>query len=134
MELKERLARLRNERGYSLRELRDRIEHATSERLAISYLSELERTGGTPSVDKLARIAAGYEMTLQELIAPVAFNEGPERLAYSEGFLEFVQARQISVEDQEALWRVEFRGERPHSVDDWDLLYLTLSKLTRLNS
>ena len=67
-DLHERLAALRRERGYSLREMQRRIEEQTGERVAISYLSKLERGQVTPRIDTLCRIAAGYGVSPKALL------------------------------------------------------------------
>lgn len=129
MNLQERLAQLRKARGYSLRELRDRIERETGEAMAISYLSALERVGRTPSIDTLTRIAAGYGMSLQELLAPVDTVGEPEAQRYSPSFDAFARKQNLDVADKEDLWRIQYRGARPETEDDWNLLYLTLNKI-----
>lgn len=129
MELKDRLAALRRSRGYSLRELRERIERETGEVMAISYLSALERVGRTPSVETLARIAAGYGMTLQELLAPVAVAGRPDAPRYSPSFDAFAAKRGLDPTEKEELWRVQYRGTRPETEEDWELLYATLNAI-----
>lgn len=69
--LSERFASIRAERGWSLRDVRDAVERATGHKIAFSYLRTIEHEGATsPSVATLVRIAAGYGMTAQELLAP----------------------------------------------------------------
>jgi transcriptional regulator with XRE-family HTH domain len=131
MDLKERLAQLRSSYGYSLRELRERIERETGDVMAISYLSALERVERTPSIDTLSRIAAGYGMTLQELLGPVGIASEPEAPRYSPSFDAFARNRNLDASDREDLWRIQYRGARPETEDDWDLLYLTLNKIGR---
>lgn len=126
MRLSERLAELRREQGYTLKDLRDRIEQRTGERLSISYLSELERTDTAPPLETLVRIARGYEISLHDLLAPVDF--------YGEGtvaqFPEILQQlRQEHVLDDEwaaTLARIEFRGHRPQTRDEWLAIYQML--------
>lgn len=60
MKLKERLAGLRSERDYTLKELRDRIEASTGAKISISYLSELERTDTSPPLETLAQIGRAH--------------------------------------------------------------------------
>ena len=129
MDLRERLTQLRKSRGYSLRELRDRIDRETGEAMAISYLSALERVGRTPSIDTLTRIAAGYDMTVQELLGPVVTTGKPEAPRYSPSFDVFARKWNLDESDKEDLWRIQYRGARPETEDDWDLLYLMLKKI-----
>lgn len=129
MELRERLASLRKMRGYTLRELRDRIELNTGERMSVSYLSELERLPTTPSVEALTRIASGYDLPLQELLAPIAFGQAEVRTAYPSGLEAFVTERGLEPAWLETLSRIEFRGKRPESAMEWEAIYGVL-KLT----
>jgi transcriptional regulator with XRE-family HTH domain len=131
MELNERLAALRRSRGYSLRELRERIERETGETMAISYLSELERLDGTPSVDVLTRIAGGYGMTLRELLEPVTLDVAPSGPNYSPVFQAFANNRNLNETEKEELWRVVYRGNRPETEEDWELLYATLNAIDK---
>lgn len=134
MDLKERLTSLRRSRGYSLREMRERIKLETGETMAISYLSELERLGGTPSMEMLGRIAAGYGMSLQELLAPVDLAGGSGKSPYTPEFETFVKNRGLDPEEKEDLWRVVYRGGRPETEEDWELLYATVNAIDKRRS
>lgn len=131
MELKERLAELRRSREYTLRELRERIERETGEVMAISYLSALERVGRTPSIETLARIAAGYGMTVQELLEPVEIWGRPKDTRYSLSFDAFAARRNLDVTEKEELWRIQYRGTRPETEEDWELLFATLNAIDK---
>jgi transcriptional regulator with XRE-family HTH domain len=126
MKLNDRLRELRKERGLTLRELRDRIEERTGEKLSISYLSELERKEAVPSVETLARVAGGYGISLQDLLAPVDFYEVDSEARYPKGLLQFKENRQIDDEWIDTLARIEFRGQRPETEDEWLALYSML--------
>lgn len=134
MELKERLSTLRRSRKYSLRELRERIERETGEKIAISYLSELERLGGTPSMEVLTRIATGYGLTLHELLEPVDIVGGPGDKPFTPEFESFAAKRNLDETEKEDLWRVVYRGNRPETEEDWELLYVALNTITRRRS
>lgn len=69
----ERLRAIRAGRGWTLREATDRIERQTGHRLSFSYLSALERgKDATPGLETLERIAAGYGLTVCDLIGCAA--------------------------------------------------------------
>lgn len=127
MELKDRLAELRRSRGYSLRDLREQIEQRTGEKMAISYLSALERVGRTPSVESLTRIAAGYDMSLAELLAPLDGERPPSPSQLPQGFEAFAKKRNLSDVEKEAFLALEYRGNRPETEEEWDLLYSALN-------
>jgi len=122
MELHERLAQLRQEHNYRLRDLRDAIENATGELMALSYLSTLEKETKAPSIDALTKIAAGYNMTLRDLLSPVELPGTPQR-QYSQAFIEFADELHLSEPEREALYQVEYRGKRPETKEGWGLLY-----------
>jgi transcriptional regulator with XRE-family HTH domain len=127
MDLKERLRALRAERGYSLRELSDRIERETGERMSFSYLSSLERVGGTPSIDTLSNIAAGYGLSVQALLAPVEINDHLSDTRYPPGLQRFVEDEGLGSDWLDTLASVQFRGERPSTPEGWHAIYAVLN-------
>lgn len=126
MKLHERLAELRREHRLTLRELRDRIEERTGVRLSISYLSELERTETGLPVETLARIARGYGISLQDLLASVDFVEEPTDAQYPTGLRALADKEGLDPDWLAALARVEFRGRRPATEDEWRAIYAML--------
>lgn len=129
MELKDRLAQLRREREYTLRELRDRIERETGERMSFSYLSSLERVGGTPSIETLMQIAAGYGLSLQALLAPVVFADRLTDGRYPPSLVEFAQKERLNPDWIDTLASIQFRGERPSTTAEWAAIYGVLNVL-----
>jgi transcriptional regulator with XRE-family HTH domain len=131
MELRHRLAELRRERDITLRELRERINERTGTRLSISYLSELERLDTVPSVETLGRVAAGYDLSLYDLLAPVDspvdFSGGATRAQYPAALRELIENGEIDEEWAKTLARIEFRGRRPESEAEWRAIYSTLN-------
>ncbi len=126
MKLNERLAELRREASLTLRELRDRIESRTGERLSVSYLSELERTDNIPPLDTLARLAHGYDLTLADLLAPVDFFDERTEASYPKSLREFIAQHQLDSEWAAVLSRIEFRGQRPDSDSEWQAIHAML--------
>jgi len=126
MKLKDRLAELRAEHNVTLRELRDRIAERTGERVSISYLSELERTDTIPPLDTLARVARGYDLSLPDLLGPVEFYEGKTDAQYPTGLRSLIAKSEITDEWAATLGRIEFRGQRPRSEDEWRAIYSML--------
>jgi transcriptional regulator with XRE-family HTH domain len=131
MELRHRLAELRRERGITLRELRERISARTGTRLSISYLSELERLDTVPSVGTLGRVAAGYGLSLYDLLAPVDspvdFSGGASDAQYPASLRALIEKGEIDEEWAQTLARIEFRGRRPESEVEWRAIYSTLN-------
>ena len=133
MQLRDRLAELRRERGLTLRALRERVLERTGAVLSISYLSELERTDALPSLETLARLARAYDISPQDLLAPVDLPAGDPALGdvgagdalaqYPPGLRALITRRTVTPEWAAALARIEFRGQRPRSEDEWQAIY-----------
>jgi len=123
MKLNDRLAELRRERELTLRDLRERVEERTGEKLSISYLSELERTETMPSIEILVRLARAYDMTANDLLAPVDFFEQSSDARYPESLRQFAKHENIGPEWLETLSRIEYRGHRPETLAEWQAIY-----------
>jgi len=133
MQLKDRLGELRRERGLTLRALRERVLARTGAVLSISYLSELERTDALPSLETLARLARAYDLSPQDLLAPVDLPAGdPARgdagggdtlAQYPPGLRALIVRGTVTPEWAGALARIEFRGQRPRSEDEWQAIH-----------
>lgn len=126
VKLNERLAELRREAGLTLRELRDRIETRTGERLSVSYLSQLERTDNIPPLDTLTRLAHGHDLSLGDLLAPVDFFAEPTEASYSQSLRDFITRHELDPEWAAVLSRIEFRGQRPDTDSEWQAIYSML--------
>ncbi len=134
MRLKDRLAELRQDRGWTLRALREHILELTGAVLSISYLSELERTDALPSLETLARLAAAYGISPQDLLAPVELPAGDMTLGratgtgdmlaqYPPGLRALIEREIVTPEWAGSLARIEFRGQRPRTEDEWQAIY-----------
>ncbi len=133
MQLRDRLAELRRDHGLTLRALRERVLERTGAVLSISYLSELERTDALPSLETLARLARAYDISPQDLLASVDLPAGDQALGegkggdvlarYPSGLRTLIERGAVSPEWAEALARIEFRGQRPRSEDEWQAIY-----------
>lgn len=126
MKLKDRLAELRKERGLTLREVRELVQARTGEKLSVSYLSELERMETMPSVETLLRLCKAYGVTLNDLLAPVDFFGEAGESRYPMELRDLTEEQLIPPEWAETLSRIEFRGRRPDSQDEWLAIYSVL--------
>lgn len=130
MRLRDRLSELRKERGMTLRQLRDSIEEQTGANLSISYLSELERTDVVPSIDTLGKISAGYGMTPYDLLAPVDspvdFSGRGSDAQYPKALRTLKDKGEVEEEWLETLARIEYRGRRPRSEEEFLAIYRVL--------
>lgn len=129
MNLKDRLAGLRKERGYTLKQLRDCIEERTGERMSISYLSELERTDASPPLETLVRVARGYGMSLQDLLSPLDLYGPASDAQYPPGLRELRERYDVDPEMVATLSRIDWRGKRPETRDEWLAIYSVLKAL-----
>ena len=125
MKLGERLRELRQGREYTLLQL----AQATS--LSVSYLSDLERGRTTPSLDTLEKLAGFYQMPVGQLMASVDGWASEPVHDLAPGLAELVQQRHITLAEAQDLSRIELRGKRPQTVDEWRELYLHLRTLMR---
>jgi len=133
MQLRDRLAELRREHGLTLRALRERVLERTGAVLSISYLSELERTDALPSLETLARLARAYDLSPQDLLAPVDLPAGDPALGnaggrdalslYPPGLRALIARGLVTPEWAGTLARIEFRGQRPRTEDEWQAIY-----------
>lgn len=132
VELKDRLRELRQANEMTLRQLRERIEERTGAKMSFSYLSALERGEATPSIDILTRIAAAYDMTVDDLLAQVSMPNAADP-QYSASLNEFARRRKLDDSWKRVLWRIEYRGKRPDTVRDWELLYAAIRSAMELD-
>jgi XRE family transcriptional regulator, regulator of sulfur utilization len=129
MKLHERLAELRREHRITLRELRERIRAHADQDLSISYLSELERTETAPSLKTLTSVAAGYGISVGALLAPVGAESLEQSSGLPNGLRTLAEEGALSQDWIETLARIEFRGVRPESQDEWQAIYGVLKAL-----
>jgi transcriptional regulator with XRE-family HTH domain len=124
MRLHDRLREVRRQRGLTLVDVREKTG------LSVSYLSDLERgRTSNPSFETLERLARAYEMSVLDLLsgADEAGEATPEGLP--PGLAELVKERGMDIETARDLSRIELRGRRPQTKEDWELLYLNIRRL-----
>ncbi|WP_457636873.1 helix-turn-helix domain-containing protein [Oceanithermus sp.] len=127
MTLAERFRELRKERGWRLKDV------AEITGLSIPYLSDLERDRTNPSLETLQTLARAYEMTVNDLLAPVDFYGRRTSSSLPRGLAELigdpVLGAEITPDWIETLSRIELRGRRPESKRDWYEIYLHLKRV-----
>ncbi|MDR5683797.1 MAG: helix-turn-helix transcriptional regulator [Armatimonadota bacterium] len=123
MRLHERLREVRRHRGLTLVDVREKTG------LSVSYLSDLERGRSNPSFETLERLARAYDMSVLDLLSGVeeAGEATPEGLP--PGLAELVKEGRVDIETARDLSRIELRGRRPRTKEDWELLYLNIRRL-----
>ncbi|GEM88135.1 helix-turn-helix domain-containing protein [Meiothermus granaticius] len=127
MTLAERLRELRSQRGWRLKDLADKSS------LSVPYLSDLERGRTNPSLDTLQTLASSYEVSVNDLLAPVDFYGDRTEASLPRGLAELmsdpVLGAEITPAWQETLARIELRGKRPESKRDWYEIFLHLKRV-----
>jgi transcriptional regulator with XRE-family HTH domain len=129
MRLHDHLRAVRRQRGLTLVGVHKRTG------LSPSYLSDLERgRTSNPTLDTLDRLSRAYEMSVLDLLSGVdtAGDVTPGGLPPS--LADLVEERKMSIEDAQDLNRIELRGRRPQTKEDWELLYLGITRLLDLST
>lgn len=124
MDLSNRLRQVRKDYELNLREVHEETG------VSVSYLSDLERgKGNNPSVDTLQKLAECYDMTLGELMKDVGDGE-PSVGDFPPALQKLVEeVEEITKDDARDLSRIEFRGKRPSTQDEWKSLYYDLKRM-----
>jgi hypothetical protein len=58
-----------------------------------------------------------------KILPPVDFYGGEVGSPYKKGLLRFKERRQLEDDWVETLARIEFRGRRPETEDEWEAIY-----------
>lgn len=124
MKLGERLRQIRREKHKTLFEVRDKTG------LSVSYLSDLERgRTSNPSVEILERLAKCYGMTLVDLASGVDEWGELTSASLAPGLAALQRKQEIDEDWARLLNRIELRGNRPQTEEDWRELYLHLKRI-----
>lgn len=127
MTLAERLRELRGQQNWRLKDLADKSG------LSVPYLSDLERGRTNPSLDTLQTLANSYDVSVNDLLAPVDFYGDRTEASLPKGLAELIAdptlGAEITPEWQRTLARIELRGKRPESKRDWYEIYLHLKRV-----
>jgi XRE family transcriptional regulator, regulator of sulfur utilization len=112
MKLHERLRELRQERGQRLKDVSEIAG------ISIPYLSDLERGRTNPSLETLQTLANAYGITTSAL---------PKGLA--ELIADPALGKDLTADWIASLSRIELRGKRPQSKEDWYDIYRNLKRI-----
>jgi transcriptional regulator with XRE-family HTH domain len=127
MKLHERLRELRQERGQRLKDVSEIAG------ISIPYLSDLERGRTNPSLETLQTLAGAYGISVHDLLEPVEFYGEQTESALPKGLAELVAdpvlGAQISGDWVNSLSRIELRGKRPQTKEDWYDIYRNLKRI-----
>jgi transcriptional regulator with XRE-family HTH domain len=127
MKLHERLRELRQERGQRLKDVSEVAG------ISIPYLSDLERGRTNPSLETLQTLATSYGISVHDLLEPVEFYGEQTESALPKGLAELmsdpVLGAQLTPDWVNSLSRIELRGKRPQTKEDWYDIYRNLKRI-----
>ena len=125
MELGARLREVRRGQKLTL------LQVAEQTGLSVSYLSDLERGRTKPSMETLERLSSCFGLSGVDLLAGVDGWSTPSAGGLAPGIAELLVAGRIDEAAARDLNRVELRGLRPRTAEEWHELYLYLRRLMR---
>jgi XRE family transcriptional regulator, regulator of sulfur utilization len=127
MKLHERLRELRQERGQRLKDVSEIAG------ISIPYLSDLERGRTNPSLETLQTLANAYGISVADLLEPVEFYGDITTSALPKGLAELIAdpalGKDLTADWISSLSRIELRGKRPQSKEDWYDIYRNLKRI-----
>ena len=127
MKLHERLRELRQERGQRLKDVSEIAG------ISIPYLSDLERGRTNPSLETLQTLANAYGISVADLLEPVEFYGDITTSALPKGLAELIAdpalGKDLTPDWIASLSRIELRGKRPQSKEDWYDIYRNLKRI-----
>lgn len=127
MRLKDRVRELRTGQNLTLKNL------AEATGLSVSYLSDVERGRTNPSLKSVDLLADALGVSVNSLLTGVEFMEEPSEEDLPAGLRELVNDEeykdQITSDWVELLNKIQMRGKRPETKQDWVELYLHLRRV-----
>lgn len=110
-----RLRHLREAKGWSLTELAQRAG------ISRSYLAQLEADESTPTQPKILQLANALDALASELIGETVNLENvPDSLKA------FAESAHLGSADIQMLSRIEYRGKRPSTPEEWKAIYAVI--------
>lgn len=127
MRLKDRVRELRTGQNLTLRNL------AEATGLSVSYLSDVERGRTNPSLKTVDLLADALGVSVNSLLTGVEFIEKPSEEDLPPGLRDLVNDEEyedkITSDWVELLNKIQMRGKRPQTKQDWLELYLHLRRV-----
>ncbi len=127
MKLHERLRELRQERGQRLKDVSEIAG------ISIPYLSDLERGRTNPSLETLQTLAGAYNITVHDLLVSVEFYGEVSQQSLPKGLADLISdpvlGQQITPDWVSSLSRIELRGKRPQTKEDWYDIFRNLKRI-----
>jgi transcriptional regulator with XRE-family HTH domain len=109
-----RLRQLREAKGWSLTDLSERAG------VSRSYLAQIESGESIPTQVKIMQLANALGALPSQLMGE---EPDPDNLNIPEGLRKFAQSANLGSAEVQMLARIEYRGKRPSTPEEWKLLY-----------
>jgi transcriptional regulator with XRE-family HTH domain len=106
------LRQMREEKGWSLSQL------AEIAKISRSYLAQIESGESIPTQAKIIQLANAFGALPSELLG-----EEPEKINISDSLRTFAETANLGSAEIQMLARIEYRGNRPNSVEEWRAIY-----------
>jgi|SRR6266851_10148749 len=93
--------------------------------------SVLERGRAKPSLDTLERLARFYEMSVSDLVSGIEGWGTHSVEGLAPGIIALLEKNVIDERVAQDLNRIELRGKRPQTEEEWHILYQNLEFIMR---
>lgn len=110
-----RLRCLREEKNWSLTEL------AKKAGISRSYLAQIESGESTPTQAKIIQLANALGALPSEIMG-----EDPNQIDIPDSLRKFAEAANIGSGEIQMLARIEYRGKRPSTTEEWKAIYAVI--------
>ena len=113
-----RVRQLREKKGWSLTKLAEQAG------ISRSYLAQIEYGESIPTQAKIVKLANALGALPSELLG-----EETDPMDIPESLREFARSAGLGSSEVQMLARIEYRGKRPGTVDEWKLLYTIIKTM-----
>ncbi len=107
-----RLRQMREAKGWSLSDLCEKAG------ISRSYIAQIESGESIPTQTKIVQLANAFGVLPSELLG-----EDPGTADIPASLREFAELIDLKSADIQMLARIEYRGKRPNSVEEWRAIY-----------
>ena len=110
-----RLRRLREEKKWSLSDLAEKAD------VSRSYIAQIEAGESEPTQAKIIQLANALGALPSELMG-----EEPANINITDSLRKFAETANLGTADIQMLARIEYRGKRPSTVEEWKAIYAVI--------
>jgi transcriptional regulator with XRE-family HTH domain len=110
-----RLRQLREEKGWSLTDLSQKAG------ISRSYLAQIESGESIPTQLKIIKLANALGALPSQLMG-----EGSDLETIPQSLKDFAKDNKLGLAEIQMLARIEYRGKRPNTIDEWKAIYAVI--------